>query len=130
MFRGSASSPQPLTETRNQAYKRSAARARGIRRIHAEKDGIKTLQEIRKQKLEVDVIIVSAAKDKETIQLMLQNGAADYILKPFKLERMRQALENYKQYKRKIEEHDTMSQEQLDMLLKIPQNPSRDLPKG
>ena len=61
---------------------------------------------------------------------MLQNGAADYILKPFKLERMRQALENYKQYKRKIEEHDTMSQEQLDMLLKIPQNPSRDLPKG
>ncbi|WP_146738299.1 response regulator, partial [Bacillus tropicus] len=76
---------------------------------------IKTLQEIRKQKLEVDVIIVSAAKDKETIQLMLQNGAADYILKPFKLERMRQALENYKQYKRKIEEHDTMSQEQLDM---------------
>lgn len=34
------------------------------------KDGIKTLQEIRKQKLEVDVIIVSAAKDKETIQLI------------------------------------------------------------
>lgn len=94
------------------------------------KDGIKTLQEIRKQKLEVDVIVVSAAKDKETISLMLQNGAADYILKPFKLERMRQALEKYKQYKQKLEASDTLSQEQLDAILNIPQQVVQDLPKG
>ncbi|MDL2031274.1 two-component system response regulator DctR [Bacillus subtilis] len=94
------------------------------------KDGIKTLQEIRKQKLEVDVIVVSAAKDKETISLMLQNGAIDYILKPFKLERMRQALEKYKQYKQKIEANDTLSQEQLDAILNIPQQAVQDLPKG
>ncbi|MBL3649686.1 response regulator [Bacillus vallismortis] len=94
------------------------------------KDGIKTLQEIRKQKLEVDIIVVSAAKDKETISLMLQNGAADYILKPFKLERMRQALEKYKQYKQKIEANDTLSQEQLDAILNIPQQAVQDLPKG
>ncbi|MCY7782229.1 MULTISPECIES: two-component system response regulator DctR [unclassified Bacillus (in: firmicutes)] len=94
------------------------------------KDGIKTLQEIRKQKLEVDVIVVSAAKDKETISLMLQNGAVDYILKPFKLERMRQALEKYKQYKQKIEANDTLSQEQLDAILNIPQQAVQELPKG
>ncbi|MCO4851930.1 response regulator [Bacillus vallismortis] len=94
------------------------------------KDGIKTLQEIRKQKLEVDIIVVSAAKDKETISLMLQNGATDYILKPFKLERMRQALEKYKQYKQKIDAHDTLSQEQLDAILNIPQQAVQDLPKG
>ncbi|MEC1612152.1 response regulator [Bacillus mojavensis] len=94
------------------------------------KDGIKTLQEIRRQKLEVDVIVVSAAKDKETISLMLQNGAVDYILKPFKLERMRQALEKYKRYKQKIEENDTLSQDQLDAILNIPQQTVQDLPKG
>lgn len=88
------------------------------------------MQEIRRQKLEVDVIVVSAAKDKETISLMLQNGAVDYILKPFKLERMRQALEKYKRYKQKIEENDTLSQDQLDAILNIPQQAVQDLPKG
>ncbi|MED4857293.1 response regulator [Bacillus atrophaeus] len=94
------------------------------------KDGVKTLQEIRKQKLEVDVIVVSAAKDKETINLMLQNGASDYILKPFKIERMKQSLEKYKQYKRRIEENETLSQIQLDMILNMPQQSAEELPKG
>src|SRR6185437_6414044 len=56
------------------------------------KDGIKTLQEFRKQQLASDVIVVSAAKDSETIKLMLQNGAMDYVIKPFKIQRIQQAL--------------------------------------
>lgn len=63
------------------------------------KDGIQTLQEFRKQHLDSDVIVVSAAKDKETIKLMLQNGARDYIIKPFKLNRIQQALEKYRHYR-------------------------------
>lgn len=66
------------------------------------KDGVKTLQDIRKQKIQVDVIVISAAKDKETIGIMLQNGARDYIIKPFKFERMKESLENYKAFKSKI----------------------------
>ncbi len=67
------------------------------------KDGIKTLQEFRKQKLESDVIVVSAAKDSETIKLMLQNGAMDYIIKPFKIHRIQQALEKYRKYRNRLD---------------------------
>lgn len=67
------------------------------------KDGVKTPQDIRKQKMKVDVIVISAAKDKETIGIMLQNGARDYIIKPFKFERMKESLESYKAFKSKIQ---------------------------
>ncbi|MEC3607294.1 response regulator [Bacillus glycinifermentans] len=96
------------------------------------KDGIKTLQEIRKQKLETDCIVVTAAKDQETIALMLQNGAVDYILKPFKMERIRKSLEKYKQFKQKLHETETFSQEKLDAMLNISgeREPVKELPKG
>ncbi len=81
------------------------------------KDGIKTLQEFRKQKLEADVIVVSAAKDSETIKLMLQNGAMDYIIKPFKIQRIQQALEKYRKYRTSLNASEMISQEQLDLLL-------------
>lgn len=97
------------------------------------KDGIKTLQDFRKQKLEADVIVVSAAKDSETIKLMLQNGAMDYIIKPFKIQRIQQALEKYRKYRTSLNASGMISQEQLDLLLysehstKIADN---NLPKG
>lgn len=97
------------------------------------KDGIKTLQELRKQKLEMDVIVVSAAKDSETIKLMLQNGAMDYIMKPFKLYRIQQALEKYRTYRASFNKSETVSQEQLDLLLYSRQLKKAEeayLPKG
>ena len=97
------------------------------------KDGIKTLQEFRKQKLDMDVIVVSAAKDSETIKLMLQNGAMDYIMKPFKLHRIQQALEKYRKYKISFNQADTVSQEQLDSLLYVEHSKKSEetyLPKG
>jgi two-component system response regulator DctR len=97
------------------------------------KDGIKTLQELRKQKIEVDVIVVSAAKDADTIKLMLQNGAMDYVMKPFKLNRIQQALEKYRQYRSNFNHSETVSQEQLDALLyagSAVKTPSAYLPKG
>ncbi|MBY0595982.1 response regulator [Bacillus bingmayongensis] len=96
------------------------------------KDGIKVLQEFRKQELEIDVIVVSAAKDRETIKLMLQNGAIDYIIKPFKLYRIQQALEKYRQYRMSLKESGAISQEQLDLLLYSGRSKktSTNLPKG
>ncbi|CAM3395034.1 two-component system response regulator DctR [Aeromicrobium ponti] len=96
------------------------------------KDGIQTLQEFRKQKLDSDVIVVSAAKEKETIKLMLQNGARDYIIKPFKLNRIQQALEKYRHYREGLKESGTISQEQLDALIYARQanKSENDLPKG
>ncbi len=95
-------------------------------------DGIHTLQEFRKQKWDIDVIIVSAAKDNETINSMLQNGAIDYIIKPFKFERMKKSLENYRFYKNSINKSKTFSQEELDAMMNVRQETgsSGTLPKG
>jgi two-component system response regulator DctR len=96
------------------------------------KDGIKTMQEIRRLQLSCDVIVVSAAKDKDTVGMMLQNGAVDYIIKPFSLKRIQKSLENYRQFKRNLQYAEVMTQDQLDTILNITRTEQleRDLPKG
>ncbi|MBL5771578.1 response regulator [Heyndrickxia sporothermodurans] len=95
-------------------------------------DGINTLQQIRAQQLNIDVIVVSAAKDNETINIMLQNGAVDYIIKPFKFDRIKKSLENYQYYKRTLKKNRTLSQDELDAMMNMQQTMKRDihLPKG
>jgi two-component system, CitB family, response regulator DctR len=71
---------------------------------------------------------------------MLHQGAVDYIMKPFKFERVREALENYRMMKRGLGKESTLSQVELDQLLHgnggepIPESPNvsmqMDLPKG
>ncbi|MBB2480211.1 response regulator [Bacillus sp. APMAM] len=95
-------------------------------------NGVKTLLEFRKQTMNVDVIVVSAARDKETINTMLQNGAIDFIIKPFKFDRMKQAMEKYRYYKISMENSETLSQSELDAIIhmKQPSNSDEPLPKG
>lgn len=80
-------------------------------------DGIETLHEIRSGAYPVDVIIISAAKDMSTIQETLRNGAVDYIIKPFKFERMKQALEKYKVFRSNFKEQRTITQSELDQII-------------
>ena len=58
-------------------------------------DGLQLLAKIRENGYDVDVIIVSAANDKDKIKLALRLGAGDYIIKPFEFERFNLALNNY-----------------------------------
>ncbi len=98
-----------------------------------EQDGIETLKKIREKDFKVDVIAVTAANDMKTIQKMLQLGVFDYIMKPFSFERMKHTLENYRQFKTKINEKNEMTQKELDLLLHHQQTPASidiKLPKG
>ncbi len=80
-------------------------------------DGVETLQRMRSQLLSVDVIVISAANDMATIERMLQNGATDYIMKPFKFERVKQALEHYRHKKETLVSARAVTQSELDRLL-------------
>jgi two-component system, CitB family, response regulator DctR len=80
-------------------------------------DGVRTLQKLRSTNQAVDVIVITAAKEKPTIQAMLRNGAMDYIIKPFKFERIQQALENYRAFRQQLEQEGTVSQAEVDQLL-------------
>ena len=84
--------------------------------------GVDTLAEIRSQQLQVDVITVTAANDRPTIQHILQLGVFDYIMKPFTFERIEQTLVNYRQFKKKMNESDDFTQQELDdVMQKAPQ---------
>jgi two-component system response regulator DctR len=79
--------------------------------------GVETLHRLRSMALPVDVVVVSAAKDAETVRKMLRNGAFDYIIKPFKLERIRQTLERYRAQYETWTEDPSVTQDELDRLL-------------
>ncbi|MDI6709528.1 MAG: response regulator [Thermoanaerobacterales bacterium] len=58
-------------------------------------DGVAVLHEIRRRLLPTDVILITAAQDVPTIQDVIRHGAIDYIIKPFKFNRLKAALESY-----------------------------------
>ncbi|MEW5897902.1 MAG: response regulator [Bacillota bacterium] len=95
-------------------------------------NGVLTLQEIRKQGLPTDVILVTAAQDAETIQNAFRYGAVDYIIKPFKFNRLQAALENYALLRKRLSKKTHFQQEDLDGLPLNRRNAGSpdDLPKG
>ncbi|WP_044748943.1 response regulator [Bacillus alveayuensis] len=94
-------------------------------------DGLETLQQIRTEGHIVDVIVITAASDMETVRRVLQNGAFDYIMKPFKFERLKQSLENYRSFHSKLKKKEKLTQKELDALL-LPNGTEEhdELPKG
>ena len=100
-----------------------------------EQDGLLTLQKMREKHMSADVITVTAANDTKTVQRVMQYGVFDYIMKPFLFERIKQALENYMNYRKNIIEKKEMTQDELDQLLLYKQTPKENvcaelLPKG
>jgi len=81
-------------------------------------NGIELLEEIRKRFIQVDVILVTAAKELEVIDKALKLGAVDYLIKPFKFERLKDALEKYRGRYKFFNEEGSVSQEDIDNLTK------------
>jgi len=95
--------------------------------------GLEMLREIRSEAYSVDVIAITAASDIETIHGVLQQGAFDYIMKPFTFDRIKKSLDNYKNYSAKLGEKKVLLQEELDQILFIDNKEEYDrdsLPKG
>jgi two-component system response regulator DctR len=94
-------------------------------------DGLETLQQIRTEGHTVDVIAITAASDMETVRRVLQNGAFDYIMKPFKFDRLKQSLENYHTFRQKLKDKEKLTQKELDALLQPNEIKTHsELPKG
>ncbi|EHQ88790.1 response regulator [Desulfosporosinus youngiae] len=82
-------------------------------------NGIQILREIRRQGIPTDIILITAAQDVATVQAGLHFGIVDYIIKPFKFERIEAALNNYRSYAEQFRNRGEMNQEDLDRLIKI-----------
>jgi two-component system response regulator DctR len=93
-------------------------------------NGVETLYKIREEDHQVYVVVVTAADDTETMRQMLQQGAKDYIIKPFKFDRIKKALDNYKLY-RQIMNKPFVTQSEIDQILHPASSEGLlDLPKG
>lgn len=94
-------------------------------------DGLTTLKEIRKRGVNSDVILITADKSVQTVQQAIRYGAVDYIIKPFRFDRFKEALQNYKRRKEKLQEREVFQQRDLDRILHSSQEQSENqLPKG
>ena len=93
-------------------------------------DGMELLERVRREYVDLDVIFVTAAKERKVIQRGLQLGAVDYLIKPFSFQRICMALERYKQRRLAFDNSGIMNQEELDQLIGPADRPERALPKG
>ncbi len=96
--------------------------------------GLEVLRRIRGAGLGTDVIVISAAREANTVREALRAGAVDYLLKPFRVERLIQSLERYRQHREELEHADEIQQDEIDRLLgrtTTPEDPpGLQTPKG
>ncbi|OOE67169.1 MULTISPECIES: response regulator [unclassified Salinivibrio] len=79
--------------------------------------GLELLRELRAKSAHTDVILVTAAKEVETLRTAMHNGIFDYILKPVVFERLKTSLNQYSTHVQKLANMDSLIQSQVDGLL-------------
>ncbi|PIC79213.1 hypothetical protein CSV75_13285 [Sporosarcina sp. P18a] len=95
--------------------------------------GLDLLKELRKEGDSLDVILITAANDKESVQQALRYGAVDYLIKPFTFERFKNALLQFKKQLHLMNQHEKISQNEIDHLLHTADRKTSntlELPKG
>lgn len=98
--------------------------------------GLELLWELRREHLHMDIVMVTAAREVETIAEALRGGVFDYLIKPTEASRMAQMLARFRRERAALASRGEMSQEELDQALarlrpqQAPGGGSRALPKG
>ncbi|MEL3919580.1 response regulator [Aeromonas enteropelogenes] len=95
--------------------------------------GLEWVSRLRSHNREAYVIMVTASREVETIQQALNLGVHDYIIKPLRLFRIQQSLDEILQLHRKLCERGRLEQEDLDKLLGKGRPQAREMritPKG
>lgn len=85
--------------------------------------GLEVLRGIRGAGVGTDVIVISAAREAETVREALRAGAVDYLVKPFRVERLTESLQDYRQYRDELGGAGDLAQEEIDRLLGRPARP-------
>jgi response regulator of citrate/malate metabolism len=76
--------------------------------------GIEVLRRLRERQPDVDVLVISAAKEAETVRTALRGGVVNYLLKPFDQDALRDRLQQYAADHRSLDT--TVQQSELDKL--------------
>ncbi|KAB1642628.1 response regulator [Gulosibacter chungangensis] len=98
--------------------------------------GLDVLRQIRAKRLTTDVIPVSGVRDADTVRRVLSHGAVHYLVKPFTFAVFRERLEQYREYREKLDiAKDEPTQSDIDALIGALRpggsaKPGEELPKG
>jgi two-component system, CitB family, response regulator len=79
--------------------------------------GTDLVWQMRQQHRDVDIIMITAAKEIEMVQHALRGGVYDYIVKPLVFERFRERLESYREHFWRTREAGEVDQEEIDRML-------------
>ena len=78
--------------------------------------GLEVLQELRHRRAAVDAIIVTAARDAESLRSAMAGGALRYIVKPFNFERFKDTLQSYQRFINRRSVLEAVEQDDVDRL--------------
>lgn len=96
-------------------------------------NGLELLRQWRAENSPLDVILITAAKEVDTLRSALRSGVFEYILKPLVFERLEEAIKNYQHHLERLNSLNSLQQDQLDSLIsnaeRKPKSTAR-LPKG
>lgn len=96
--------------------------------------GTEILWKIRGDRQATDIIMITAAKETDTLQEAIRGGVFDYIVKPVIFPRFSQALERFREHRLRLDGEASLDQQDVDRLLhpfKEPKSAGEpDLPKG
>lgn len=93
-------------------------------------NGIDLLKWIRRQELDIDIILITADKTIERVQEAFRYGVVDYLIKPFSFERFKESLIQFKDRYNQFNENNIIEQEELDKFISSSTTYQSDFPKG
>lgn len=98
-----------------------------------EGNGLDLLRKTRARNQQVDVILITAAKEIKSLQEALHGGAFDYIVKPVVFDRFQEALERYQEHRQKLKTISQLEQQDIDTYFRkdnIQHELPNNMPKG
>lgn len=97
-----------------------------------DRNGLDVLRDLRGDpSLTTDVIVVTAARDVETVRSALHGGVASYLVKPFSFATFAERLRRYAEARREMDRPGELAQEDVDRVFAVVRRPGAVvLPKG
>lgn len=99
-------------------------------------EGLGLLWDIRRDYRDIDIVMVTAAREVDTVEEALRGGVFDFLIKPVENQRVQKMLERFRARRQLAEARTELSQDQLDQAMSslyggAPQQAARRvLPKG
>jgi response regulator of citrate/malate metabolism len=84
-----------------------------------DRSGIDLLHTLRAEKIDCDVILVTAAKENEIVEEGFRLGIFDYLIKPFDFDHFRKSLEKYRQFRSRLSSISQLDQDTLEELKRL-----------